>query len=74
MNECVLPDPAGFFEIRFESIGGLGAHAAGQILARAAVLKMNHNGLEADFEKSGWVRQYTFVHQRAPESIGFRSE
>lgn len=44
MNECVLPDPAGFFEIRFESIGGLGAHAAGQILARAAVLKMNLNG------------------------------
>jgi pyruvate ferredoxin oxidoreductase gamma subunit len=44
MKECVLPDPAGFFEIRFESIGGLGAHAAGQILARAAVLKMNLNG------------------------------
>lgn len=44
MNECVLPDPAGFFEIRFESIGGLGAHAAGQILARAAVLKMDLNG------------------------------
>jgi pyruvate ferredoxin oxidoreductase gamma subunit len=44
MNECVLPDPTGFFEIRFESIGGLGAHAAGQILARAAVLKMNLNG------------------------------
>jgi pyruvate ferredoxin oxidoreductase gamma subunit len=44
MNECVLPDPSGFFEIRFESIGGLGAHAAGQILARAAVLKMDFNG------------------------------
>ncbi|MBT8048483.1 MAG: 4Fe-4S binding protein [Xanthomonadales bacterium] len=44
MNECVLPDPTGFFEIRFESIGGLGAHAAGQILARAAVLKLNLNG------------------------------
>jgi len=44
MKECVLPDPTGFFEIRFESIGGLGAHAAGQILARAAVLKMNLNG------------------------------
>jgi pyruvate ferredoxin oxidoreductase gamma subunit len=44
MNDCVLPDPNGFFEIRFESIGGLGAHAAGQILARAAVLKMNLNG------------------------------
>jgi pyruvate ferredoxin oxidoreductase gamma subunit len=44
MNASVLPDPTGFFEIRFESIGGLGAHAAGQILARAAVLKMNLNG------------------------------
>jgi pyruvate ferredoxin oxidoreductase gamma subunit len=44
MKECVLPDPTGFFEIRFESIGGLGAHAAGQILARAAVLKMDLNG------------------------------
>lgn len=44
MNSCVLPDPSGFFEIRFESIGGLGAHAAGQILARAAVLKMDLNG------------------------------
>ncbi len=44
MNDCVLPDPSGFFEIRFESVGGLGAHAAGQILARAAVLKMNLNG------------------------------
>lgn len=44
MKNCELPDPSGFFEIRFESIGGLGAHAAGQILARAAVLKMNLNG------------------------------
>ena len=44
MNECVLPDPSEFFEIRFESVGGLGANAAGQILARAAVLKMNLNG------------------------------
>jgi pyruvate ferredoxin oxidoreductase gamma subunit len=44
MNTCVLPDPDGFFEIRFESIGGLGAHAAGQILARAAVLEMDLNG------------------------------
>ena len=44
MKICTLPDPSGFFEIRFESIGGLGAHAAGQILARAAVLKMDLNG------------------------------
>lgn len=32
------------FEIRFESIGGLGAHAAGQVLATAAVLRMGLNG------------------------------
>ena len=44
MKECVLPDPSGLFEIRFESIGGLGANAAGKILAAAAVLKMNLNG------------------------------
>ena len=45
MNKTIeLPDLTGFFEIRFESIGGLGAHAAGQILARAAVLRMNLNG------------------------------
>jgi len=30
--------------IRFESIGGLGAHAAGQILAAAAVLRLGLNG------------------------------
>jgi pyruvate ferredoxin oxidoreductase gamma subunit len=35
---------AGFFEIRFESIGGLGAHVAGKIVAAAAVLRMNMNG------------------------------
>ncbi|MEJ2127890.1 MAG: 2-oxoacid:acceptor oxidoreductase family protein [Woeseiaceae bacterium] len=35
---------AGLFEIRFESIGGLGAHVAGKIVAAAAVLRMNMNG------------------------------
>jgi pyruvate ferredoxin oxidoreductase gamma subunit len=35
---------AGFFEVRFESIGGLGAHVAGKIVAGAAVLRMNMNG------------------------------
>ena len=39
-----LPDKDRFFEFRFESIGGLGAHAAGQILATAAVLRMGLNG------------------------------
>jgi len=45
MNQSVsLPHPERFFEIRFESIGGLGAHAAGQVLASAAVLRMGLNG------------------------------
>jgi pyruvate ferredoxin oxidoreductase gamma subunit len=34
----------GFFGIRFESIGGLGAHLAGQILAEAGVLGLGLNG------------------------------
>lgn len=36
--------PAGHFEVRFESIGGLGAHAAGQVLGGAAVLRLGMNG------------------------------
>ena len=44
MSTCILPDPTGLFEIRFESIGGLGANSAGKILATAAVLDMNLNG------------------------------
>ena len=43
-NQVSLPRPEHFFELRFESIGGLGAHAAGQILAGAAVLRMGLNG------------------------------
>ena len=34
----------GFFSIRFESIGGLGAHLAGQLLAEACVLRQGLNG------------------------------
>ena len=39
-----LPHGGRGFELRFESIGGLGAHAAGQVLATAAVLRMGLNG------------------------------
>lgn len=39
-----LPHGGRLFEVRFESIGGLGAHAAGQVLATAAVLRMGLNG------------------------------
>jgi len=69
MNACVLPDPSGFFEIRFESIGGLGAHAAGQILARAAVLKMNLNGSHFSSygsEKKGSVVR-SYIRLGAPD-------
>ncbi len=38
-------DEFGFFEIRLDSIGGLGAHLAGQILGELAVLKMGLNAL-----------------------------
>jgi pyruvate ferredoxin oxidoreductase gamma subunit len=38
-------DEFGFFEIRLDSIGGLGAHLAGQILGEAAVIKMRLNAL-----------------------------
>jgi len=37
-------DGEGFFGIRLESIGGLGAHLAGQLLAEAAVLRQGLNG------------------------------
>ena len=54
--------PDHFFGIRFESIGGLGAHAAGQILARTAVLKMDLNGAHfssyGSEKKGSAVRSY----------------
>lgn len=34
----------GFYEMRFESVGGLGANLAGQILASALVLGQGFNG------------------------------
>lgn len=65
----VLPNPAQFFEVRFESIGGLGAHAAGQILATAAVLRMGLNGAHFSSygsEKKGSVVR-SFVRLAAAE-------
>ncbi len=46
VRDVMLPvtDDDGFYELRFESIGGLGAHLAGQILAEAGVLRMGLNG------------------------------
>jgi pyruvate ferredoxin oxidoreductase gamma subunit len=60
MNAKVtLPHASQFFEIRFESIGGLGAHAAGQVLATAAVLRMGLNG--AHFSSYGSEKKGSLV-------------
>ncbi len=58
-RQAKIPDPSRFFEIRFESIGGLGAHAAGQILARTAVLHMSLNG--AHFSSYGSEKKGSVV-------------
>ena len=57
-NIC-LPNTDRFFEIRFESIGGLGAHAAGQVLATAAVLRMGLNG--AHFSSYGSEKKGSLI-------------
>lgn len=53
MSNSRLPvtNDAGFYEARFESIGGLGANVAGQILAEALVLRQGFNG--ANFSSYG---------------------
>lgn len=55
----LLPHPDRYFEIRFESIGGLGAHAAGQVLAGACVLGMGLNG--AHFSSYGSEKKGSLV-------------
>ena len=54
-----LPHKDRYFEIRFESIGGLGAHAAGQIFATACVLGMGLNG--AHFSSYGSEKKGSLV-------------
>jgi pyruvate ferredoxin oxidoreductase gamma subunit len=58
-NSVSLPNRKRFFEIRFESVGGLGAHAAGQVLATAAVLRMGLNG--AHFSSYGSEKKGSLV-------------
>ncbi len=63
MNQIAeLPTTRPFFSIRFESIGGLGANAAGQILARAAVVKIGLNAAQfssyGSEKKGSLVRSY----------------
>ena len=54
-----LPHADRYFEIRLESIGGLGAHAAGQVLATAAVLRLGLNG--AHFSSYGSEKKGSIV-------------
>jgi pyruvate ferredoxin oxidoreductase gamma subunit len=49
----------GFFEIRMESIGGLGANVAGKILGEAVVLKQGFNG--SNFSSYGSEKKGTPV-------------
>jgi len=67
--KITLPDPNRYFGIRFESIGGLGAHTTGQILSTAAVLRMNLNG--AHFSSSGSEKKgsqvRSFIRLAPPE-------
>ncbi|HEU4949551.1 MAG TPA: hypothetical protein VFT11_02200, partial [Candidatus Deferrimicrobiaceae bacterium] len=49
----------GFFEIRMESIGGLGANVAGKILTEAAIIGMGMNG--AGFASYGSEKKGTPV-------------
>ena len=72
MSKGMLPtvtDEYGFYEMRFESIGGLGAHLAGQILAEAGVLGQGLNG--AHFSSYGSEKKgspvKSFVRLCAPD-------
>jgi len=40
-----ITNELGYYEIRMESIGGMGANLAGQILAEACILEMGYNGV-----------------------------
>ena len=59
MSSVQLPVKDRPYEIRFESIGGLGAHAASQILAEAAVVSMDLNA--AAFSSYGSEKKGTPV-------------
>ena len=60
---------AGFFSIRMESIGGLGAHVAGQILAEAGIIRQGLNGTNfssyGSEKKGSPVKAY--IHFCSPE-------
>lgn len=60
----------GFFEMRFEAVGGLGANLAGQVLARAVILGQGLNG--AHFSSYGSEKKgspvKSFVRLGAPDT------
>jgi pyruvate ferredoxin oxidoreductase gamma subunit len=70
-NPPALPvtNDQGFYEMRFESIGGLGANLAAQLLAEAAVLKQGFNG--ANFSSYGAEKKgspvQAFIRLCAPD-------
>ncbi len=68
--------PDGYYAIRFESIGGLGAHLAGQILAEAGVLRQGLNG--SHFSSYGSEKKgspvKSFVRFCAPDRAIRRSD
>jgi pyruvate ferredoxin oxidoreductase gamma subunit len=71
MNAAQLPvvNDEEFYEIRFESIGGLGGNIAGQMLAEATVLRQGFNG--ANFSSYGSEKKgspvTTYVRLCGPE-------
>jgi pyruvate ferredoxin oxidoreductase gamma subunit len=65
-----LPRQDEYFEVRFESIGGLGAHAAGQVLATAAVVRMGLNG--AHFSSYGSEKKGSLIRSYVRLGAGDR--
>ena len=65
-----LPHADEYFEVRFESIGGLGAHAAGQVLATASVVRMGLNG--AHFSSYGSEKKGSLIRSYVRLAAGDR--
>ncbi|MHB0997900.1 MAG: 2-oxoacid:acceptor oxidoreductase family protein [Armatimonadota bacterium] len=68
-TDLPITNELGFYEIRFESIGGLGGNIAGQIIGEAAVLHQGFNG--ANFSSYGSEKKgspvTTFIRLCSPE-------
>lgn len=56
-----LKNYLGFYEIRLESIGGLGANLAGQMLAKAGVLGHGLNGVNFSTYGCGHISLSIYV-------------